>query len=427
MRLFLAVALFWGVFAATRSSAEMPSAVSSQYKTVLTVTVLDRNQKPLLTESGFVAHPDGIVAVSCNAVSIWYESMLNTLVIKTSAGAEYITEELLSGSCRNSVALISIKAKGLSPSRMSSAGPVRTGEKAFIFVNGGPAAASKIKSLRSDGLMKLDIEAPASANGAPVFNTAGDVIGVAVSFVREGKFLNFVVPAKSVAKEYERYTTMIKKLLGASIGKHEAPSLETKKTAGASKKTEPEHTAMPLKQSVPKPTDPPRPETGDMKTVEKQKPYMEPQALDSRASTQYSLARFYERDGKIDDAIEAHRKAVSMDPAFTESYLEIGRLCFRLGRYSDAAEAYRKAIAFRRAEASTYTKLASAYLMLGNYSMAVDALKHAARIDSSNSDIRFNLGVVFLVIGDKNGAIAEYTELKKINIEKAYELLDLIY
>ncbi|TAN44871.1 MAG: serine protease [Nitrospirae bacterium] len=411
----------------TAYSAAVPPSVSSQAPAVVTVTVYDRHDKPLLTESGFVLDSNGLVAVSCNSISVWYGSMLNTLVIRTHEGTGYNTEELLSGGCRNNVALISIKGAGLSATKLSASGQVRAGEKAFLLVGGRPAAVSKIKGLRNDGLIKLDIEVPASANGAPVFNTAGDVIGVAVSFVRNGKPTDFVVPAKSVAKEHERYNAMIKKLLGASVEKRADAPIETKKADRAAKTTATEHAAMPLKQALPKPAYTPRPETKGTETVGKPKAYIGPQDLDSRASTQYSLAKFYEREGKIDDAVEAHKKTVLMDPAFTESYLEIGRLCFRLGRYPEAAEAYRKAIVFRRAEASTYTKLASAYLMSGNYGMAVDALKHAARIESSNPDIRFNLGVVFLVTGDKNGAIAEYTELKKINIEKAYELLDLIY
>ncbi|MBF0329856.1 MAG: tetratricopeptide repeat protein [Nitrospirae bacterium] len=422
MRFPITAAFLLIVFVSTHSSAEIPSAVSSEYKTVLTVTVLDKNQKPLLTESGFVVDSEGIAAVSCNTVSKWYESMLNTLVIKTSEGSEYNTEELLSGSCRNNVALISFKAERLSSARISSTDSVKIGAKAYIFINSSPAAASKIKSMRNDGLMKLDAAVPQSANGTPVFNSLGHVIGVAVSFTQEGKLFDFVVPVKSVAKEHERYSRMIKKLLGASIEKNEAPSPEIKK------QPEPEYTAaIPLRQSISKPAVLPRPEIKNTKTVDKPKPSAEPQTIDNRASTHYSLAKFYEREGKTDEAIEAHKKTVLLDPTFTESYLEIGKLCFKLGRYSEAAEAYRKAIVFRRAEASTYTKLASAYLLLGNYNMAVDSLKYAARIDSSNPDIKFNLGVAFLVIGDKNGAINEYTELKKINIEKAYELLDLIY
>jgi len=62
-----------------------------------------------------------------------------------------------------------------------------------------------------------------------------------------------------------------------------------------------------------------------------------------------------------------------------------------------------------------------------NYSKAIDAYKQAIYFIPDDASVHLGLGVSYFKIGDKNSALNEYKILKNLDIDKAYELLVLIY
>lgn len=411
----IGLALLVFLWSAVSVNATIPQAVSGQKETVVTVTINDREDRQLLSESGFIVHGDGIVAVSCNAISKWYEAMHNTLIVTTESGTRFFTEDLLSKNCRNNIALITVKAAGLSAARLAPLYRPKEGED-LIVLGRLPRAErtgleGRIKSIReTDGLIRISVPLPESLNGGPVFNRKGDVIGIATSLQRNGKTINFVLPIRSVSRELDRYNSLIKKLLESN-----EPAVESSRPLATAVKKPPQ--LFEKKEKLDKITAVPK----ELSLSEKQK-------AGKDGAAEYFLQGYsYAQQQKYSDAIDAYRIAISIDPRYVNAYMNMGVAYYKTGNYAAAIDSYRRAIGLKRDDLPAYSKLGAAYIIIGNYSKAIDTFKHAARIEPANSDIHFQLGVTFLLTGNKDGAISEYTILKKIDMERAEALLDLIY
>ena len=98
-----------------------------------------------------------------------------------------------------------------------------------------------------------------------------------------------------------------------------------------------------------------------------------------------------------------------------------------LGLYDDAIEAYKQAIRINPNKAVAYYNLGSAYDNLCFYKEAIKAFKQAIRIDPDHVNAYYCLGFSYFEIGDKSSALNEYEILKKLDINLANELFDFIY
>jgi len=400
---------------------------------VVKVHVNDGDDLEIISERGFIVREEGIVAVSCNAISRWYDSLHNTLQIETENGERFYTEELLSGSCRNNIALITIKGRGLPNVRLAPGRAVKTGENVYVTTVQGGLAHARIKSLRpSDGLMKITKEVPLSGNGGPVFNQKGEVIGIATAFARGGRTINFAIPIKSVSMELDRY--------GRLIGKLSSGYSSTKKSSG------PVSRQLPTPPDVvqPKPVEPPSPETEPIiaslpkpsTRMEEALPQMqapfergrEPEETrPDNAQAQWFKGKAYAKARKYNEAIYAYKKALILKPDYPDAQAALGLVYYNTGKYREAIEAYTRALGTKAGDLKLYFKIGTAYIILGEYRAAIKSFQQVLSLDPEISDAHLHLGIALLLSGSKNGAIDEYTILKKIDREKAEALLDLIY
>jgi len=97
-----------------------------------------------------------------------------------------------------------------------------------------------------------------------------------------------------------------------------------------------------------------------------------------------------------------------------------------LGLHNEAIEACKQAIRINPNNATAYDKLGLAYYNLGLYNDAIEAYKQAIRIDPDLVTAYLILSCSYFQIGDKNSALNVYKILKDINIDAANSLFDLI-
>lgn len=81
--------------------------------------------------------------------------------------------------------------------------------------------------------------------------------------------------------------------------------------------------------------------------------------------------------GRYDEAIEAYRKVIAIDPKHALSHYGLGNALSGLGRYDEAIEAYHKAIAVNSEEPYFYQELGKALLSLGRREEANEASQRA--------------------------------------------------
>ena len=145
------------------------------------------------------------------------------------------------------------------------------------------------------------------------------------------------------------------------------------------------------------------------------------------AEAHYNLGLAYYRLGFYKDAIEAYKQAIRIDPDYVGAHGNLGNAYCKLGNYTKAIEAYKQAIRIDPDDSIAHYNLGITYDELGFYKDAVEAFKQAIRIDPDNAKAHYNLGITYLLIGDKSSALNEYKILKELDINEANKLFDLIY
>ena len=148
----------------------------------------------------------------------------------------------------------------------------------------------------------------------------------------------------------------------------------------------------------------------------------------NRSSPYYNLGVAYAKLGLYKDATEACKQAIRFSPSnpHNDAYKILSVACAKLSIYKDAIEACKQGIRIDPNLADAYNDLGVAYGKLRLYKDAIEAYKQTIRINPNHVFLYFILGVAYYKSGDKNSALNEYKILKKLDINLANELLDLI-
>ena len=119
--------------------------------------------------------------------------------------------------------------------------------------------------------------------------------------------------------------------------------------------------------------------------------------------------------GRNEEAIEAYRQAISIDPKFTNPYNGLGNALSDLGRNEEALDAYKQAININPKEAYSYDGLGNALGALGRKEEAIKAYKQAISIDPKYTNPYNGLGNVLSDLGRKEEAIKTYKQAISID------------
>lgn len=90
-------------------------------------------------------------------------------------------------------------------------------------------------------------------------------------------------------------------------------------------------------------------------------------------------------------ATEAFKKAIELDPDLSATYNNLGYAFYRMGSYEEAIEMYNEAIGRSKDNSSAYTNLGNAYYKLNRIEEAIEAWKKALEIDPGNEKAQRNL------------------------------------
>ncbi|MBZ0155430.1 MAG: S1C family serine protease [Alphaproteobacteria bacterium] len=204
--------------------ANISEIVLKKKKAVVTIYVYDKNMKEASSGSGFTVDPSGIVVTNYHVVSEWKKERGNNLFIKMENGGYFVAEKLIAFDEENDFAIIKIDARELPVLNLAPNYKPQQGER--IVVIGSPLG---LETTVSDGIISsvrgelIQITAPISTgnSGSPVFNSQGDVIGIATFLIKGGQNLNFAIPVKLVSKMLDDYK---KGKIASTAGKDFSPT-----------------------------------------------------------------------------------------------------------------------------------------------------------------------------------------------------------
>ncbi len=139
----------------------------------------------------------------------------------------------------------------------------------------------------------------------------------------------------------------------------------------------------------------------------------------------YALGLLRTKQGKIDDAIEAYRKAVRIDDDFARAHSNLGLLLEQTGETDEAFVHFRRAIRSEPDRAEWHLNVGAMYGEKRMLKEAILEFREALRCDPHNVEAHFNLGMIFHDRGAYDEAIREFKialEAEPDNIRAHYLL-----
>jgi tetratricopeptide (TPR) repeat protein len=112
--------------------------------------------------------------------------------------------------------------------------------------------------------------------------------------------------------------------------------------------------------------------------------------------------------GRLDGAIAEYRKAIELDPTYTQAYVNLGVALHLRGRPSEAAAVYRKALALEPGRANALCALGAALRDQGKLDEAVAAYRRALEVDPGHAGTYNALGAVLHRLHRSGDAAAAY-------------------
>lgn len=216
-RLFAHI-LFLCLTTAAFVSAGVPESVLVQKKAVLTIHVSAKSQTDRSSKasgSGFFISEDGLVVTNFHVVEKAIGAKDFNIFVKMYNGAHLIVEEVVAYNENDDIALLRVDTRDMPFVRPAKHNKFKEGES--IIVIGSPLG---YELTISDGIISrvstrekmFQITAPISpgSSGSPVFNSKGEVIGVATASRTAGQNLNFAVPF-SYAMDLQKNPVKVRK------------------------------------------------------------------------------------------------------------------------------------------------------------------------------------------------------------------------
>ena len=145
------------------------------------------------------------------------------------------------------------------------------------------------------------------------------------------------------------------------------------------------------------------------------------------AEVHYNLGVAHGKSGMHKEAIEAYKQAIRINPDYSDAHTNLGVSYGRKGMYKEAIESFKQAIKTNYENANVYINLGVAYGKSGMYKEAIDALSQAIKVNPDNAEAHYNLGFAYLMLNDKNSAINEYEILKNLDNDFANTLFKEIH
>ncbi|HLV00179.1 MAG TPA: tetratricopeptide repeat protein, partial [Acidobacteriota bacterium] len=150
----------------------------------------------------------------------------------------------------------------------------------------------------------------------------------------------------------------------------------------------------------------------------------------TNSSLYYLLGEAYEKTQRDDEAIKLYQTAIEREvvgPA--RIYSRMATIYGRQGRITEAIEAFKGAVSLDPTDLDTQNRLAVSYLLQGDTASANKVLKDILALDDTNAQAYNSLGWLALRQGNDGEALSHFTRALELNPEllEAYINLGMLY
>jgi Tfp pilus assembly protein PilF len=123
--------------------------------------------------------------------------------------------------------------------------------------------------------------------------------------------------------------------------------------------------------------------------------------------------------GRLDEAMAEYRRAIAVDPKYTQAHLNLGNSLYAKNRLDEAMAEYRQAITLDPKSALAHNNLGTVLHAKGQLDAAITEYRQAIALDPKYATAHFNLGNALRAKNRLDDAIAEYKEAIAVDPKSA--------
>jgi S1-C subfamily serine protease len=177
---------------------DIPTIAKDSNGEVVSIITSDKDGNPLAKGSGFLVSRDGSIVTNYHVVK-----NASSAIVKFPDGAFYEVEGMLAFDKDRDLAVIKARGENFHTVTLGNSDQCRVGEAVVAIGNPfslestvSSGIVSGIRNIEEEGGKFLQITAPISpgSSGGPVFNMAGEVVGITTLYLKGGENLNFAIP-----------------------------------------------------------------------------------------------------------------------------------------------------------------------------------------------------------------------------------------
>lgn len=185
------------MMAVSPTQKSIPAIAQSSKGAIVTI-FMTLNDKPLSLGTGFVVSWDGTIVTNYHVIASG-----NVAVAKFPDGTAFPVDGVLAADKVRDLAIIKIHGKAFRTLMLGNSDEVQVGEE--VVAIGNPMSLestvsngiiSGVRASKKQGGSFLQTTAPISpgSSGGPLFNMAGEVVGINAMYFEGGENLNFAIP-----------------------------------------------------------------------------------------------------------------------------------------------------------------------------------------------------------------------------------------
>lgn len=205
---------------------DIPTLAKAANGIVVSVVTLGKDGHSVAQGSGFFASKDGRIVTNYHVIQNG-----NSAIVKLRDGALFVVDGLLAFDKDRDVAVIKVHGETLRGATLGNSDQVQVGEQVVAIGNPLDSTVSSgiISGIRTGdrgGGKFFEVTAPISpdSSGGPLFNMAGEVIGITTSNIEVGANLNSAIPINDVKPLLQ---TDLSKLINFPVDSSDTSKQET--------------------------------------------------------------------------------------------------------------------------------------------------------------------------------------------------------
>jgi Trypsin-like peptidase domain len=205
-RLFSLVCLIAGVVAAQSAPPrkDIPAIAKAAKGVIVSIITSDKDGKPVAQGTGFLVSKDGHIVTNYHVIK-----GASSAIVKLPDGAFYDVDGVVAFDEARDLAVIKAHGENFRVVTLGDSDRTQVGED--VVAIGNPLSlestvsngiVSGIRTIKEEGGKFLQITAPISpgSSGGPLFNMAGQVVGITTLYLKGGENLNFAIPVNDAKR-----------------------------------------------------------------------------------------------------------------------------------------------------------------------------------------------------------------------------------